>query len=136
MPFQFYCPVGHLLLGEESRAGQVCACPCCDAAFVMPQASPPAEPPSPWASGESASVPGFPGAAPPPIQPMPPELPTIQLEQEPPVHIPCPSGHQLETPRDMLGQDALCPFCQVRFHLRWEDSIEYREERERREDEI
>ena len=53
------------------------------------------------------------------------------------VHILCPSGHELETPREMLGQDALCPYCQVQFRLRFEDSIEYRrqveEERELRE---
>ena len=29
----------------------------------------------------------------------------------------------------MLGQAALCPFCQVRFRLRLEDSVEYREEK-------
>ena len=40
----------------------------------------------------------------------------------------CPSGHELETPREMLGQDALCPFCQVQFPLRYEDSVEYREQ--------
>lgn len=53
------------------------------------------------------------------------------------VHILCPSGHQLETPREMLGQDAMCPYCQVQFRLRFEDSAEYRqkkaEERERKE---
>jgi len=53
------------------------------------------------------------------------------------LHIPCPSGHLLETPREMLGEDAICPFCQVQFRLRYENSIEYRKqrqaERERRE---
>lgn len=53
------------------------------------------------------------------------------------VHVLCPSGHQLETPREMLGQDAMCPYCQVQFRLRFEDSVEYRqekaEERERKE---
>lgn len=36
----------------------------------------------------------------------------------------------------MLGQEALCPFCNVRFRLRREDSLEYREELERREEEM
>ena len=53
------------------------------------------------------------------------------------VHVICPNGHQLETPREMLGEEALCPFCQAQFRLRLEDSIEYREqkakERARRE---
>jgi cytoskeletal protein RodZ len=30
----------------------------------------------------------------------------------------------------MLGQDALCPFCGVQFRLRWEDTREYRREKE------
>jgi len=53
------------------------------------------------------------------------------------VHVICPEGHQLETPRDMLGQDAMCPYCQTIFRLRFEDTLEYlrakEEERERRE---
>jgi hypothetical protein len=53
------------------------------------------------------------------------------------VHVICPSGHELETPREMLGQAAMCPFCQAQFPLRYEDSVEYRkqkaEELERRE---
>ncbi len=44
------------------------------------------------------------------------------------VHVICPNGHQLETPREMLDQEALCPFCQAQFRLRLQDSVEYREE--------
>ena len=132
MPFQFYCPAGHLLMGDESLGGQVCACPTCGATFVMPQAGPPAEPPSPWATDEPPPPPGSQPATPPP----PSEPPTIQLEIEPPLHIRCPAGHTLETPHDMLGQEALCPFCNVRFRLRREDSAEYRQELERREEEM
>jgi hypothetical protein len=37
----------------------------------------------------------------------------------------------------MVGEDAICPFCQVQFRLRYENSLEYRKqrqaERERRE---
>lgn len=55
-------------------------------------------------------------------------------------HLVCPSGHVLETPREMLGQDAMCPYCEVAFRLRWEDSLEYRkakeEEQVRREQRI
>lgn len=47
------------------------------------------------------------------------------------VHIPCPNGHELETPLDMIGQDVLCPHCGAQFKLRNEDSIEYRERQER-----
>ncbi|MCA9165999.1 MAG: hypothetical protein KDA62_23590, partial [Planctomycetales bacterium] len=49
-------------------------------------------------------------------------------------HIPCPNGHELETPADMLGQDVLCPHCNVQFRLREKDSVEYK--RQRREESI
>ncbi len=68
-----------------------------------------------------------------------PEFPgKIERELPPVLHILCPSGHELETPREMLGQDALCPFCRIQFPLRYEDSLEHREqkalERQRREE--
>jgi hypothetical protein len=50
------------------------------------------------------------------------------------LHIPCPNGHELETPYDMLGQQALCPHCGVQFCLRHEDSREYHEKLERIEE--
>ena len=44
------------------------------------------------------------------------------------VRILCPNGHELHTPMDMLGMDALCPECNAQFRLRYEDSLEYAEE--------
>ena len=53
------------------------------------------------------------------------------------IHIICPEGHELPTPMSMVGQDAMCPHCNVLFRLRYEDSkeskIEREEEAERRE---
>jgi hypothetical protein len=40
-------------------------------------------------------------------------------------HIPCPQGHELETPQEMLGDTVMCPFCGVQFTLRETDSLEY-----------
>ena len=57
------------------------------------------------------------------------EVNVIDQHAEAVVHIPCPNGHQLETPREILGEDAMCPICQAQFHLRLEDSIEYRRHR-------
>jgi hypothetical protein len=58
-------------------------------------------------------------------------------EDEELLHIPCPNGHELETPREMLGQDVLCPYCQAQFRLREKDSVEHKrrraEEQARRE---
>ncbi|NMC21349.1 MAG: hypothetical protein GYA33_13135 [Thermogutta sp.] len=48
------------------------------------------------------------------------------------VHIPCPAGHVLETPQDMLGSDAMCPFCGQVFRLELRNSLEYRQEEEQR----
>lgn len=46
------------------------------------------------------------------------------------LHIPCPNGHELETPYDMLGQRAMCPHCGVEFKLKREKSVEYLREQE------
>lgn len=91
-----------------------------------------------WA-GPSSPEPGaeFPSWAPSGPQqasaeggPSPPEVSGEEALESSVVHILCPSGHELETPREMLGQEALCPFCQVQFRLRWEDSREYRREKQ------
>ena len=238
MPFQFYCPQGHLLEGHESQAGQQSQCPLCGAVFVMPggampQAGVPAQqapwpgyapgyPPQPMPGypppgfgqpapgfGQPAQAygpqgaPAYPGAYPgyppgyggapgqpvgvppgygqQPMEPGPfgpqglpafaghpaasmpetsasnqePALPTIRTEEEPTgaaapaapsqpsapaakpeeekkepriVRIPCPQGHELQTPTDMLNQEVLCPICSTQFHLRYEDSVEFKEE--------
>ena len=68
------------------------------------------------------------------------QLGSTSADQQSLLHIPCPHGHLLETPREMLGQDAMCPYCQAQFRLRFEDSQEYRQEkverRERREQKL
>jgi glutaredoxin len=171
MAFQFLCPQGHLLQGDESQAGQQCMCPYCNSLFLVPQPlAPPPEPqPSPPSglfgdAGAPASGYGpggyqtgvFESPAPEPepgpgveafpgIRTAPDfrggglpagESPPISVSAlpgsaatAPVVHVLCPSGHELETPRDMLGQDAMCPYCQIAFRLRFEDSIEYRKEK-------
>ncbi len=71
------------------------------------------------------------GVAPSPEAPAPAELPAQTPKM---LHIPCPSGHVLETPEDMVGQDALCPFCNAQFRLRFDDSLERRREKELEEE--
>jgi hypothetical protein len=36
MTFQFLCPQGHLLEGEEAHMGMQCQCPQCGTAFIIP----------------------------------------------------------------------------------------------------
>jgi hypothetical protein len=58
-----------------------------------------------------------------------PAEPEKPVDTRPPVvRIPCPAGHELQTPIDMVGQDALCPYCNVQFTLRYEDSLECKEQ--------
>jgi len=151
MPFQFTCPEGHLLEGEAAHAGMQSQCPMCGVMFIIPQ-PPPGLTPGDQASGFGGSE-GEPFSlsfGPPPHEPQPPvaggdgaagAAPATgsPLEEDPDriVHILCPNGHELETPMSMVGTDAMCPHCEVAFRLRYEDSLEYREqkrkEREHRE---
>jgi DNA-directed RNA polymerase subunit RPC12/RpoP len=154
MAFQFLCPEGHLLQGHESQAGQRCKCPYCSVEFLVPQ--PPGEPAAVEAAVEGTPPPtaDYQPAEPYYEEPTEPDFPGIRTghggedpaavsaalpaaQEQPLVHILCPNGHELETPREMLGQDAMCPYCQAVFRLRFEDSVEHRrqveEERERRE---
>jgi len=123
MAFEFLCPQGHLLEGDESQVGSECACPTCGCHFEVPAPLPP-EP------IKIVAVDPTPG-------PVPDALPeSFELKKAADleiVHIPCPSGHELETPREMLGQEALCPFCDKQFRLRLEKSVEYIKEQAEQE---
>jgi rubredoxin len=141
MAFQFQCPQGHLLSGDESQAGQQCHCPTCGMLFIIPQ---PLTAPSGGASdaqpggrfaglnvvGHTGSevhafVPGGGATTATAESPAPAEPPEPEY-----VHIPCPNGHELETPLEMLDQDVLCPQCNVQFHLKRKNSIEYKKKKE------
>jgi len=153
MAFEFLCPQGHVLQGEESMVGQKCRCPYCQSEFSVPP------PPGGLPIAQAASDPGADGAYAPIFdesddleQAGPGGFPGIHAGADSAgvpqdvalrfgtpdaqrlnlLHIPCPRGHVLETPRDMLGQDALCPFCGTQFRLRFEDSREYRQEKAER----
>ena len=82
--------------------------------------APPAAPygePAPQSAGEPAPfVVDGPGAA--------PFDPTGAMAGPQILHIPCPNGHELEVPPEMLGQDVMCPHCSVQFLLREKDSVE------------
>jgi hypothetical protein len=127
MAFEFLCPQGHLLEGDESQVGSECACPTCGCHFEVPAPLPP----------KPINVVSI-DPAPAPLPDVPPEAFKMKRAAELEiVHVPCPSGHELETPREMLGQEALCPYCNKQFRLRLEKSLEYikeRAEEQRRED--
>ncbi|MDX1946726.1 MAG: hypothetical protein SFU86_15100 [Pirellulaceae bacterium] len=138
MAFQFQCPQGHLLSGDESQAGQHCHCPTCGMLFIIPQpiAAPAAASPFGGGGFDPVDTPstvgqrfdGGPGAlagdpmavAPGPTAPPEPEI----------LHIPCPNGHELDTPVEMLEQEVLCPKCNAQFRLRRKDSVEFKKKKE------
>jgi hypothetical protein len=141
MTFQFLCPQGHLLQGEEAHMGMQCECPQCGTAFIIPTVEHPSSAAAP-APAESADA-GEPdfgdlaatgdlsdgvdlAAAPADLGVQPAEISELgQAAAEEVLHIPCPNGHELETPVDMIGQRARCPQCGVEFKLRRERSTEY-----------
>lgn len=256
MPFNFLCPQGHWLTGDESQMGQQLQCPICGSLFMvpvvqpavpmgfqpgtLPQQVPPGMPlwqpagpttlpgagvpgawpgpPGPgvapgfsgmqpaWPAGQAASFPFPPGTAPvgepqveqaplirtgsepqlpgpwpsaPVVEPAgqaadpaaqaaaamaqasagepravgertapapageaaaPPQTgdaqPSTSASRQPRIlHIPCPRGHELQTPEEMLDQEALCPYCRTQFRLQYKNSVEYRREKERAEEE-
>jgi hypothetical protein len=156
MGFQFQCPQGHLLEGDESQAGQQCHCPMCGMLFIIPQ---PIVTPAAAAEGgpafrfsdrfsgvggeESPSAPA--GPAPPEAPALPagdPSAPYVPEQGAGPMtappepellHIPCPNGHELETPVEMLEQEVLCPQCNAQFRLRRKDSVEFKRKKEQEE---
>jgi hypothetical protein len=152
MTYQFQCPQGHLLEGEPAQAGQQCNCPTCGMLFIIPPAPEVAAAPAHNPFEPAASDPpqpampnfGAPGVA--PGEPAPniggaaadvTEDPLASSSEPELLHIPCPNGHELETPLDMLDQEVLCPHCGVQFCLRMQDSVEHKRNRrleiERRE---
>ena len=150
MTFQFLCPQGHLLQGEEAHMGMQCQCPECGTAFIIPTVVHGAEATvdemiAPLHDDDTSSAP------PPDISsdetPPPPdeiedgaahldvsELAENELKQaavaESMLHIPCPNGHELETPLEMVGHRAKCPHCGVEFRLRREKSVEFLRQQE------
>ncbi|MBX9788805.1 MAG: hypothetical protein K2Y37_07800 [Pirellulales bacterium] len=163
MAIQFRCPCeqAKLLEADESLVGQAIQCPYCEMQFLVPAPAPvaPAQQPrgtrssaggtgqslpkhggssrssaawegSPRQAGTLPEAPSAPAITTGTPQLLPGEMPGV-------VHLACPSGHELEVPRELLGTDIACPVCGVEFRLRREDTDEYRAEkhaeRERKE---
>ena len=152
MTFQFLCPQGHLLQGEEAHMGMQCQCPQCGMAFIIPTIDRPAHlggtqttAPTPVPQIDLEPLPPLDELAEtsaPEASPHDESAPDLDLadiastelgetlSDEPMLHIPCPNGHELETPLDMVGQRAMCPHCGVEFRLRREKSIEFLRQQE------
>ena len=95
--------------------------------------------PSPGPSAPPATAPEEKPAAPAadakPAEAVAPTVPSEPAPEPKPeedpnriVRIPCPQGHELHTPMSMIGMEAMCPECSEKFTLRYEDSLESKEE--------
>jgi hypothetical protein len=171
MTFQFLCPQGHLLQGEEAHMGLQCQCPQCGVAFIIPTVTPQAASPQPPAPKPSPPQQSSPSSSPFDLAPLEEEQPAPPSTKrkkpsvpKPPapsgdfdeldlssvtvpddeaaaeevidevletlLHIPCPNGHVLDVPLDMIGAKAMCPHCRAPFRLRREKSLEFLREQE------
>jgi hypothetical protein len=116
------------------------------AALASRQAPPPLQPPAPPTTFRESSAPAAATAQVDPIAAMRGAVersatgtapaPAAAEPREDLVHLFCPNGHELETPTEMLGQDALCPHCRVQFRLRMRDTREFKDEQLRKEQEF
>jgi hypothetical protein len=158
MTFQFLCPQGHLLQGEEQHMGMQCQCPQCGVAFIIPTIERPGAAPSLSGSSldlapiedekidEEELAPDLSGLAPGQsgLEHLDDEYfnsenlaaGSIEINEvvdelgETLLHIPCPNGHVLDVPLDMIGARVMCPHCRAEFRLKREKSIEYLREQE------
>jgi hypothetical protein len=101
--------------------------------------------PAPTAPAPAANLPSFPfmgeqqSSSPFPSNQLDLDTPNVpgEWQSEPDLsvpqiwHIPCPQGHILETPDEMLDQEVLCPYCETQFVLKHAKSIEAIQKRER-----
>lgn len=104
--------------GPSVKEGARSVCPICrtpgSGAAAAPVAPPPPPAPAPAARVAPAPVPTAPPAA----------------KQRSSYRIPCPRGHVLKAPANMLGQQVFCPQCNEVFVLRETDSLEHRKQQE------
>ena len=83
MPFQFRCPQGHLLEGENEDVGQVVHCPICGVALTIPSApytptATPIQPPvPPYQQQQQVPTADVIDTAPPVIEPEPETFPDV-----------------------------------------------------------
>jgi hypothetical protein len=136
MAFQFLCPQGHLLEGDEAHMGMACQCPQCGTTFIIPTVEQKEAPAAAtdWAAEERVAAPTQRPAVQDLLEELQPSLASsLEAHDESLLHIPCPNGHELDVPLDMVGQEVLCPHCYAQFRLLRRNSVEYLREQELRD---
>lgn len=127
MIFEFECPRGHLLEAEHDQIGQLCDCPHCHLQFYVPD---------PY-DGEGSLIEteedDFEEIRVHPVEAMSsaseacdePEIDVTKPTVPDELTIRCPNGHPLATPREMLNEEVICPFCGKQYVAREDRSDEY-----------
>ncbi|MCE9607435.1 MAG: hypothetical protein K8U03_21320 [Planctomycetia bacterium] len=123
MPFEFYCPQGHLLEGDDEQLGTQGRCPLCGTLFMFPKS---AGVGAAGARSRGASSSG--GAA-----AQEPIAPQVAVPEPRVLQVLCPRGHALETPEEMLGTEVICPQCRTQFVPTVERSVAYLRHKQRYE---
>lgn len=175
MPFQFYCPNGHLLQANENQIGQSCVCPHCQIEIIIPaptgytpapSSAPPTPPGAPTSQPPVSSFTGLNSqnnnGNPPPTsdfnvhrkkrnfdfgasqaaaqeaenaaQKPAQKMDIGDPDEDERLHCLCPTGHPLDIDRNMIGQKAMCPYCQKTFVITLERTVEYINKKKRAEE--
>lgn len=119
MSFEFYCPNGHLLEGDDEQLGTQGRCPICNVMFTFPTTTLVARREKLRHDAKVRVDEGKAEAAEPELPPEPivPERRVIQVL--------CPKGHVLDTPEELLGSEVKCLRCKTRFVPTTERSVAY-----------
>jgi uncharacterized Zn-finger protein len=118
----------HAQIGPPQPAPLMPATTYAPAAFAGGYSAPPPQPALPNIN-PTFSAAGAPAVLA-PSAPAPVPAPVDVVKPAEILHIPCPNGHELDTPRDMLDQEVLCPHCGEQFHLREKDSVEFKRKKQ------
>jgi hypothetical protein len=119
MSFEFYCPNGHLLEGDDEQLGTQGRCPICGTLFRFPTTTLVARREKLRHDAKLRDDEGKSEAAEPELPPEPvvPERRIIQVL--------CPRGHVLNILEELLGSEAVCLKCKTRFTPTVERSVPY-----------
>jgi DNA-directed RNA polymerase subunit RPC12/RpoP len=127
MPYHYNCPsCAQLIGGDEQYVGAQVQCPLCHQVIVQP--GPPGYEAAPsFGMPDAGASPGLGGfdtlGGSQSLDPL--------TQPDGTVHVICRHCRKiLPTPTSMLGQDAMCPYCDQVITLHKEDTVEYRKQKE------
>lgn len=124
MSFEFYCPKGHLLEGDDEQLGTQGRCPLCRVLFTFPTTTLVARRKKLRHEAISSDDgTGADGAAVAPAAGEVPQAPFVPERRM--IQVLCPNGHVFNTLEDLLGNEAVCLKCKTRFTPSVERSVSY-----------